>query len=413
MSHEVPDTWSQAPLAELASYTNGRAFKPEDWKSSGLPIIRIANMTKEDALFNFYEGDDVDDGQLVNNGDILFSWSATLSIQKWNRGPGILNQHIFKVVPSNGVDPDWLLYVLQSEIERLAEQSHGSTMKHIKKGVLKTHVVSVPPLPEQRQIAEVLSSVDEAIAATRAVIEQTRKVKQGVLERLLTEGIGHTRFKQTDIGEIPEGWTLSRISEIASVKGGKRMPAGRPFADVRTDFPYIRVSDFKNGSVDPSNLVYVLPEDQKLIARYTISCRDVYISIAGTIGICGMVPEYLEGAQLTENAAKITVKDEEQIIPEFLALALSSDIAQRQIAAAKGVGGGVPKLALFRIEEIELPVPPAKEQAEIVQHLRAVNDAIAACELDYEHQVRMKQALMSDLLTGRKRVTSDLPLAAE
>lgn len=271
----------------------------------------------------------------------------------------------------------------------------------------------LPPLHEQRRIAEILSSVDEAIAVTRAVIDQTRKVKQGVLERLLTKGLGHTRFKQTEIGEIPEGWQCQRVADVASVKGGKRMPAGRPFADRKTDHPYIRVSDFREGSIDQSSLVYVLPEDQKFIARYTISSRDVYISIAGTIGVSGMVPADLDGAQLTENAAKISVHNEAHLMPEFLSLLVPSRIVQNQIAAVKGIGGGVPKLALFRIEGLLIPVPAREEQEQIVRRYSSIDEALVSVNASLSTLLAMKSALMSDLLTGRKRVTDALPMAAE
>ncbi|TCA83709.1 hypothetical protein E0H65_35690 [Rhizobium leguminosarum bv. viciae] len=199
--------------------------------------------------------------------------------------------------------------------------------------------------------------------------------------------------------EIPEGWEVHRIADVASVKGGKRMPAGRPFADGKTDHPYIRVSDFSDGSINRAGIVYVLPEDQKLIARYTISCRDVYISIAGTIGVCGMIPPDLDGAQLTENAAKIAVQSEAQLMPEFLALLLSSQVVQRQISTAKGVGGGVPKLALFRIEGMTIPVPPLHEQRRIAEILSGVDAAIAATRAVIEQTRKVKQGVLERLLT--------------
>ncbi|MDZ7778956.1 MAG: restriction endonuclease subunit S [Gemmatimonadota bacterium] len=78
----------------------------------------------------------------------------------------------------------------------------------------------LPPLPEQRKIAAILSSVDDAIAATRKVIEQTERVKQGLLQTLMTRGIGHTRFKQTEIGEIPEEWEVVTLEDVCEVRTG-------------------------------------------------------------------------------------------------------------------------------------------------------------------------------------------------
>ena len=134
--------WVQRTLAELAVYQNGRAFKPTDWTEIGLPIVRIAQITDPNAKPNHYDGEDIDNRHIIDNGDLLFSWSATLAVLKWNNGPAILNQHIFKVVENDGVCRDFLRHLLHHSLPALAERSHGSTMKHIRKGVLREHLVS-------------------------------------------------------------------------------------------------------------------------------------------------------------------------------------------------------------------------------------------------------------------------------
>lgn len=112
------------------------------------------------------------------------------------------------------------------------------------------------------------------------------------------------------------------------------MPKGEKFADSVTAFPYIRVTDFANFSIDTSDLRYLKPETQAAIERYTISKRDVYISIAGSIGITGMIPARLHGANLTENAAKL-VLNEDVIDPRFLMYYLASEIAQVRFVARR------------------------------------------------------------------------------
>lgn len=416
MSREVPEGWELHPLTDLARYINGRAFKPEDWVSSGLPIIRIANMTNPDAAFNFYEGEDIDDGHLIQPGDILFSWSATLSIQKWTRATGVLNQHIFKVVPAESVQPDWLLYVLQNEVERLADQSHGSTMKHIKKGVLKTHHVGVPPLHEQRRIAEILASADEAIAATRAVIEQTRKVKQGVLERLLTKGIGHTRFKQTEIGEIPEGWTVATLAEagVAILDGdrGKEYPKAEDYQEEG----YCLFLSAKN--VTRSGFVFdecqFLSEEKHLKLRNGLLQRsDIVVTTRGTIGNFAFYGPDIEFDCLRINSGMALMRSiRSQMHPNFLFILTASQLIDDQLKR-RVFGSAQPQLTLDILRKLVVPVPPEAEQVSIAAQ---ANDLL---EIERHQRVqltaieRFKSALMSDLLTGRRRVTDALPLAAE
>jgi len=158
-------------------------------------------------------------------------------------------------------------------------------------------------------------------------------------------------------------WPLVKLGELVNVKGGKRLPKGSTYSETQTAFPYIRVTDFENNSVRTSKLVYIEKETQEKIARYVISNDDVYISIAGTIGIVGIVPEELDGANLTENAAKLVINDTEQLNKNYLVRFLST-AGQNQLHERKKTTSQ-PKLALFRIEEVEIPLPPLAEQKRI------------------------------------------------
>ena len=267
----------------------------------------------------------------------------------------------------------------------------------------------LPPLPAQRKIAAILSSVDDAIEATQAVIDQVQVVKKAMMAELLTRGIPgrHTKFVKTAIGEIPETWAVVSLRDVARVRGGKRMPKGRPFAPGTTAYPYIRVSDLVDGTVAPDGLKYVQPEDRQGIRNYTIAVDDLYISIAGTLGLVGELPADLDGAQLTENAAKITGINRTRLDKAYLMYVLQGDHCQAQIGRAKGVGAGVPKLALFRIESIRIPVPRIDEQREVSAAIRGLV-LRTRCETEVLEAWRLlKKNLSRVLLTGEVRVQPD------
>jgi type I restriction enzyme S subunit len=113
-------------------------------------------------------------------------------------------------------------------------------------------------------------------------------------------------YKRTEVGVIPEDWDVSRIDQIGDVKGGKRLPLGRSLTERRTLHPYIRVSDMKNGTIATDAVLFVPDAVFPSIRNYRISRDDIYISVAGTLGLIGRVPPELDGANLTENADKIT-----------------------------------------------------------------------------------------------------------
>lgn len=214
-------------------------------------------------------------------------------------------------------------------------------------------------------------------------------------------------FKDTEIGRIPKDWKLMKLSDVADVKGGKRVPKGHSLVDYKTPFPYIRVLDFKNMGVDISNIQYLLPQTHKLIKQYVIYSNDVYISIAGTVGIAGLIPSGLNSANLTENAAKLC--NLRNITKEFLAYVLNSSIGQKQVSTFVGKAQQ-PKLALFRIEKINLPLPPLLEQKKIAEILSTVDKAIEKVDENIEKTQTLKKGLMQELLTGRRNTVVPDPV---
>lgn len=159
----LPEAWTLSRLNDTGLYINGIAFKPADWKNAGLPIIRIQNLSDPTKEFNYTEGKFPDEN-IVRDGDLLVSWSATLDAFIWRRREGVLNQHIFKVILNEeAVLRDYLYWLLKHEIRKLAESdhAHGLAMKHINRGPFLAHVVSLPPLAEQQRI---VAKVDELMA---------------------------------------------------------------------------------------------------------------------------------------------------------------------------------------------------------------------------------------------------------
>ena len=188
---EIPEEWDILPLTKVAKYINGMAFKPSDWKKQGIPIVRIENLNDSSAPFNYFD-EEVDNKFLLNDGDILLSWSASLGVYIWNRGKAVLNQHIFKVVPNETVNKYYLFWALHNSVETLSKVTHGSTMKHFQKGELERTKLALPHFPEQQKIAEILSTVDQKLELMREKRTEAENLKKGLMQILLT---GQVRVK--------------------------------------------------------------------------------------------------------------------------------------------------------------------------------------------------------------------------
>jgi len=194
-------------------------------------------------------------------------------------------------------------------------------------------------------------------------------------------------------------WKEKEIGQICKVKGGKRLPAGKEFAEGITPFPYLRVKDMVNGTIDSSELEYVTPEIEPAIRTYKISKEDLYVTIAGTLGMFGSIPDYLDNAQLTENAAKLCEIDLSEFDKDFLKYYLNSELIKTQVNKEIGVGGGVPKLALFRIEKLIVKYPHQTIQGIIAHILRKADNIIDKTQFSIDKYKAIKRGMLHDLFT--------------
>lgn len=200
---------------------------------------------------------------------------------------------------------------------------------------------------------------------------------------------------------LPGGWSLPLLDQIARVTSGKRLPKGRSVTALPTPHPYIRVTDMRMGKVDLTNIHYVPEDVAPKIARYTVDAGDLYISCAGTLGIVGMVPSVLSGANLTENANRISCI---QINPHYLLHVLMSEMIQAHIRNIQTVGAQ-PKLALGRIRSFAIPCPDnPNEQEAIAEALSDADALIDGLERLIAKKRLIKQGAMQDLLTTKRRL---------
>ncbi len=258
-------------------------------------------------------------------------------------------------------------------------------------------------LEEQQRLADMLWLVHEAIKRSETLIEEGQALKHAAMRTLFTRGLRSEAQKETEIGLVPESWEPVTVASIATVKGGKRMPKGISLTDEDTGQPYVRVTDFNDHGVNVKEVLFVPNEYQSVISRYTISSDDVYISIAGTIGLVGQVPKTLDGANLTENAARISITDG-NVMARFLMYALASNTCQAQMAQSTATNAQ-PKLALVRIEQIKLPSPSTlDEQREIVAILDAIDRKIDLHRRKRAVLEELFKALLHKLMTGEIRV---------
>ena len=257
-------------------------------------------------------------------------------------------------------------------VDTALQNLNGSFPEALKKSILQEAVQGklVPQDPSDEPAEALLERI-------RA--EKQRLIKEGKIKKDKHESVifrrDNSHYEKLDgverciddelPFEIPGNWRWCRLGTIAAVLGGKRIPAGRKLTEYNTGHVYIRVSDMTDGGVSTDRLMYVPEDIYPSISRYIINKADVFITVAGTIGRVGKIPDELDGANLTENADRLVLAGVNQ---DWLIKVLQSGMIQEQIAEAT-TKVGQPKLAIARIERFLIPLPPLAEQHHIVQRI--------------------------------------------
>lgn len=328
-------------------------------------------------------------------------------------GPAALNSHLYVVRSSDGsLAPRFIFYVLQSPQFRdfVGLNAAGSTIVGLPWKVFRKFEFPIPPAAEQRRIAAILSSVDDAIEASQAVIDQLQVVKKAMMADLLTRGLPgrHTRFKQTEIGEVPEGWLLQSVDQL----GADGEPAVRsgPFgSSMKTkDFrasgvPVLTIQALGEGEIVPSGLFFVDEEKAAELEAYRVRDNDLVFSRVADIGRCAAITPREEGWLISPNLSRVRLDSRKADAAFVMYLLTLNEGVQRQIAMVAG-NAGRPVISSTTLRALRLPVPPVQEQEAILLAGRRVENRISAEVRELEALRATKTALLSTLLTGELRV---------
>lgn len=331
----------------------------------------------------------------VQKGDILFATTRPNL-----KNIALLDDTIDNAIASTGfcvlrvkqnlVLEDYLFYYLLTEIvqEAISPFIRGAQYPAISDSDLFSVNIPLPSITIQKKIVSQLESLFNKIDLSISLLEENLNYSKALMGSILDEAF--TNLEHTS--------KVVKISKIANIRGGKRLPKGEQLQDTKTDYPYIRVTDFNdNGSIDINGLKYMTKEIQSKISRYIITSDDLYISIAGTIGKTGIIPKELDGANLTENAARFVYKDKKSISNKFVYYYTKSDKFKAFVAeATKQVAQ--PKLALSRLNEIELALPSITEQEKAVEKFIEMENTLLKMEKEIQIKLDNMKALKSSLL---------------
>jgi len=420
MPSEVPTGWALRRLGNLGSTYSGLSGKTKADFGSGRPFVTYRQVFNGGAIdVMACDKVEVAEGErqnVVRPGDVLFTTSsetpkevAYSAVVQGDVPEMYLNSFCFgfRPAPTAGLSNSFSKFFFRGPDFRAAavRLGQGSTRYNISKTKLMEVSLPLPPLPEQKKIAAILSSVDEAIQATQAVIEQARRVKEGLLQDLLTRGIGHTRFKQTKIGEIPESWEVRRLDGILSdgPRNGMYKPADQIGSGSlivgQTAFTHDRMVDF--GATRRAEAT----EDE--VATYGLQRGDILVTrVYATPEGCGrpaFVGSVPETAVYESNMMRLR-PDPDMVEPYFVFSWLQKPLLRRYLMA-RASSSNQTSINQKTLGAVPIGVPSRLEQTRIVEAIRAAEITVWETEEELRATQSVKAGLLQDLLTGKVRVS--------
>lgn len=349
-------------------------------------IITKDSETPDDIAVPAYVSEDL-------NG-VVCGYHLTLLKPYKTKSDGEFLSHLFQL-PSM----QHYFYVLANGITRF-----GLTADTISEAPLLA-----PPLPEQQKIATILSSVDDVIEKTRAQIDKLKDLKTGMMQELLTKGIGsggvpHTEFKDSPVGRIPVGWEVNRISDICS-EIVDCVNKTAPIVDYVTPYRMIRTTNVRDGRIIEDGMRYVTKDTfETWSRRLSLQNGDLIFTREAPVGECGLIRD-ARGLFLGQRTM-VYRAEPKKVDKLFLLLSMQSEYFKSQLDDLSG-GSTTPHLRVPDCSKILIKTPPLQEQQKISIAIQSVEQVAEEKRNTLERFESIKKALMQDLLTGKRRVKFD------
>lgn len=400
-------------LGNFIKLQGGYAFKSSDFSEQGVPIVRISNIRNnkldfsDAAFYNNQIKNNLSD-YLIEEDDVLIAMSGAttgkVGIASKDNLPAIVNQRVgrFVIQDKEKLSQKFLRYLVQSSdfINQVNIHAIGGAQPNISATQIESISLYIPELiKEQQKIAEILSSVDAAIEKTEQVIAKTEEVKKGLMQQLLTKGIGHKEFKQTEIGEIPVEWEISLLGDVVErIVGG-----GTPSRDIEDyyegDIPWFTVKDMVGIYLSESQ-EYITEDAIKNSATNLIEENNVIVATR-----IGLGKAFINQCDIAINQdLKALCPKKEIISTDYLLLNI---LGQAEKIIGMGSGTTVKGIRLEQLKKLNILLPPLKEQQRIISIFNQIEQKLGNEKNQYDLLVNLKHGLMQQLLTGQVRVKVD------
>ncbi|MEM3402629.1 MAG: restriction endonuclease subunit S [Nitrososphaerota archaeon] len=383
---KIPKDWEVVRLDDIISLEYGKGLSERERISGRYPVVGSNGIVG-------YHGQ-----ALVKGPGIVVGRKGTIGAVTWlNSDFWPIDTTYYVKLKKEQINWKWLFFALIKL--NLPKLRLSDVVPGLKRELAYSLKLPLPRFSEQCKIAEVLSTVDEAIRRTGEVIAKTERLKKGLMQTLLTRGIGHKEFKDTEIGRIPKEWEVVKLKDVVEVNKESKDPAREMPNET---FIYVDIDSVEEATGKIRNPKRILGKEAPSRARRVIHENDVIMStVRPYLKAFAVIPRELDNQICSTGFAVLSCRND--ILPYFLLNILFSDRVINQCNRMM-VGGQYPALNQSQVSEIKIPLPPIYEQQKIAEILLTIDKKLEIERNEKAKLERIKQGLMDLLLTGKIRV---------
>lgn len=397
----IPEGWQGAKISDIGEVITGTtpSTKNESFWGGEIPFVTPSDFkgrkyvtTTEKAVT--LEG--AREGRIVPKDAVMVVCIASVGEVAMASTNCITNQQINSIACESNVDPHYVYYALLFSKEQLKTWAGITTTPIVKKSLFEKFPILLPPLNEQRKIAKILGTIDKGIERVEQEIEHTERLKKGLMQQLLTRGIGHKEFKDSPIGKIPGDWEVVKLQDVT-------LKAKSLDASTLSEFDYVDISSIDNQTFKITNWARLKGKQAPSRARRLIRKDDIlFATTRPYLKNIAIVPPELDG-QICSTGFCVIRADRSKAEPHWIFYYVQTDRFVKRIAA-KMKGATYPAVADKDVLMEKILLPPLPEQKRIAEILETVSRKLELLRQKKERLQRIKKGLMNDLLTGRRRV---------
>jgi type I restriction enzyme S subunit len=379
------DGWVETPIGDVAQVLSGFAFKSELFnKSEGIPLIRIRDLPKRESTEALYSGS-YEDRYVVKKGDFLIGMDGEFHCYEWNGPDALLNQRVCRIqdFKIGRVVPRYIYFAVNQYLDKIEQDTGYTTVKHISAKQVLGITIPLPPLPEQKRIVDLVSSVDSYIEALQQQLESAKRSRNAVLHELLTAG--------------GDDWVETTLGEVAEVIGGGT--------------PSTRIGEYWEGDIVWLTPTEITSQDGKVVSDSIRKITDLGFRNSGA----QMLPKdsviltsrasvgfvALAGKELCTNQGFQSLIPKPSVLSKFLMFWIQLN---RPEFESRSAGSTFKEISKSNVKSIKLELPPLAEQKRIVEIVNTIDEVISQTELTSSKAQKLRSGLLSDLLSGEHEI---------